>query len=354
MSALPQRLLALRGSSGVSRVVRALVAVLFTLVVTGAIFALSGADPFEAYEALVEGSLGNRVGVTNTVMLASILILTALAFAIPARAQQWNIGGEGQLFVGALASVWVALKVKGLDPALLTVLSLLAGLLAGAFWAGIAGVLKVRAGANEVLTTLMLNFIAILAVEYSIAHVFATGGTPSATPAVPAGVELPTLWASTRINYAVVVALVAVLLVYVLLARTVLGLKIRATGFNPDGARHGGIDVGRVQVTSLVLGGAFAGLAGAIVVIGIDHLLALEFSPGYGFIGIAVAMLARSRPLLIVPVAAGFAVLTVGGSFLSAAVGVSSSVALVTQAVLVLMVLALWVVPPERGRGGVA
>ncbi|HEY1853662.1 MAG TPA: hypothetical protein VGG40_03680, partial [Solirubrobacterales bacterium] len=253
MSAVESWVLGLRGSPGLSRVLRALVAVAFTLVVTGAIFLLAGADPFEAYEALVHGSLGNRVGFTNTVMLATILTFTALAFAIPARAQQWNIGGEGQLFMGALASVTVALKVGGLDPTVLTVLSLLAGLLAGAVWAGIAGVLKVRAGANEVLTTLMLNFIAVLAVEYSIANLFPTGGTPSATPAVPLGVELPDLWSSTRINYAVVIALVGVILVHLLLSRTVLGLKIRATGFNLDGARHGGINVGRTQVVSLVL-----------------------------------------------------------------------------------------------------
>jgi general nucleoside transport system permease protein len=331
-----------------TRAVHALAATLLTLLLTGAVFQLAGADPLAAYEAILNGALGNSFGVEETVMLSGILALAGLAVAIPARARLWNIGGEGQIFMGALASVWVALKVTGVDPALLTVLAMLAGVLAGAALAAIAGALKTSFGANEVLTTLMLNFIAILLTDYALGHAFASSGLGNTTPPVPSGVGLPDIAGSRELDLGVLLAIVSLGAAYVLVSHTRLGLKIRAVGANADAARNNGVQVGRVSLAAMTIGGAFAGLAGAIVVIGVDGSLARDFSPGYGFIGVAVALLARSRPLLILPAAALFAVLTVGGSYLEPTVGLSASAALLIQGLFVILLLALWVLPPER------
>jgi simple sugar transport system permease protein len=329
-----------------TRLVLCLVA---SVLVTSAVFAIAGADPLAAFEALVRGSLGNRLGVEQTFELAAILVLAGLAVAIPARAKLWNIGGEGQIFAGALAAVTVALEVDA-PAAVLVVLALLAGLVAGALLAAVAGALRAFTGANEVLTTLMLNFVAMLFAYYAITHFFPAAGIRGSTPEVPAAAELPEL--DNDVTAGVLIALVCAAAAYVLLKRTRLGLQIRAAGANPEAAAHNGIDVPLVYVAAFALGGAFAGLAGAIVVLGIDGLLARDFSPGYGFIGIAVALLARSRPLWIVPAALLFSVVTVGGSYLETYVGLSADMALVIQGIFLLLLLAFWVLPPERGAVG--
>lgn len=321
-----------------------------TLILVGLIFDLAGADPVAAFEALIRGSLGNPLGVEQTVELAAILVLAGLAVTIPARASLWNIGGEGQIFAGALAAVSVALKLTGPDPAIVMLLALLAGLLAGAAVAAVAGALRALTGANEVLTTLMLNFVIALLTFYAITNWFPAAGIRGSTPEIPRDVELPTLLGGD-ITSGVILAFACVVAAHVLLTRTRLGLTIRAAGANPEAARHNGIRLGSVYTVSFAIGGAFAGLAGAIVVLGIDGLLARDFSPGYGFVGIAVALLARSRPLLVVPAAALFSVVTVGGSYLESAVGLSADVALVIQGTLLLLLLALWVIPPQRASG---
>ncbi|MEX1141007.1 MAG: hypothetical protein WD993_10105 [Thermoleophilaceae bacterium] len=333
------------------RAVRLALSLGLTLLLTGMVFQLAGANPFEAFEALIRGSLGNPLGIEQTIELMTLLTLAGLAVAIPARASLWNIGGEGQIFAGALAAVAVALKVGGIPPALVAVMALVAGIAAGAALGAVAGALRAGPGANEVLTTLMLNFVAILATYYAIGHLFAAAGIRGSTPVISRDAMLPDVPGQTFTS-GIALALLAALGAWVLLTRTRLGLKIRATGFSPDAARHNGVRVGGVQVTVMALGGALAGLAGAVVVIGIEGLLARDFSPGYGFIGIAVALLARAHPLWIVPAAGLFSVVTVGGSYLEAVVGLSASVALVIEGVLLLLLLAFWVFPPERGVSG--
>lgn len=321
-----------------------------TTVVSAALVLVAGADPVATLQALIDGSLGHAYGTGQTIMLASVLALVALAAAIPARARLWNVGGEGQMYAGALAAVAVALKLDA-GPALVTVAALAAGMVAGGLVGLVAAWLKIVADANEVLTTLMLNFVVILFADYAITHAFPSEGIAGSTPEVPAGVGLPTIWATADVDVGVIAALGSIVVAHVLLSRGTLGLKIRAAGSNPDAARQCGVPVGVVFAWSLGLGGAFAGLAGAIVVIGIDGLLAANFSPGYGFIGIAVALLAQARPLWIAPAALLFAVLTVGGSYLEPTVGLSSSAALAIQAIIVLTLLAFWVLPtPASGK----
>jgi general nucleoside transport system permease protein len=337
-------------SDPVRLVLRIAASVAITLVLAGLVFQLAGADPFAAMRAVIEGSLGNRLGVEQTLMLSGILALAGLAFAIPARAQLWNIGGEGQIFAGALAAITVALKVSGLDPVAHTVLCLVAGALAGSLWAAIAGALKGIVGANEVLTTLMLNFIAVLLTDHAVSHWFPQEAAGNTTPPVPAGVRLPDVVPDTGLNVGVLLAVLSIVMAHILLSGTRLGLKIRAAGANANAARQNGVDVRRTWISAFIMGGACAGLAGAIVVVGVSGSLARDFSPGYGFIGIAVALLARSRPLWIAPAAVLFGILTVGGSYLEFTVGVSPSAALFVQGIFILLLLALWVLPPLRPR----
>lgn len=326
---------------------RTAIALLLTLAITSLVFWLAGTNPLVAYGALYRGSLGNIFGLAETLSLTGVLILMAIAAAIPARSGLWNIGGEGQMFAGALVAALVGLSLPAPSP-VVVVVALVAGAIGGAAWGAIAGVLKSVFDANEVLTTLMLNFVAILLVDVVITRGFADSGVPSATPYLPDGVMLPELVPGTGIGWTILLALAAALAAHVLVSRTRLGLQLRAIGSNPFAARNAGVPVPRLQALSLSIGGLFAGLAGAVIVIGIQGLLIRGFSPGFGFIGVAVAMLARSNPLWIPPAALLFACLTVGGSYLEPVVGLSASAALVVQAVLVLALMVFGVLRSGR------
>lgn len=329
---------------------RVVVALALTVLVTSVVFWLAGANPLDAYAALYRGSFGNLYGIGETVALTGVLILMALAVALPARAQLWNIGGEGQMFIGALAAVVVGLQLDA-PPVVTTLAALAVGTAAGGLWGMIAGVLKAKLSANEVLTTLMLNFVAILLVDYYISQASIASGIPNATSYLPPGVELAVIIPGTGINLVIVIALAATLLAQFILTRTGFGLRVRAVGSNTDASINAGVGVPRLQVLVMTLGASFAGLAGAVIVVGIQGLLVRGFSPGFGFIGIAIAMLARANPMWIIPSALVFAALTVGGSYLEPAVGLSSSAALIVQAVLLLFLLACWAFPPGRIGG---
>lgn len=329
------------------RVLRILVALAITVVVTSVVFWIGGANPLAAYAAIYRGAFGGRYGLEATIAQTGVLVLVALAVAVPARAQLWNIGGEGQMFIGALAAVFVGLNLDA-PPAVATVLALVAGAVAGGLWGAIAGLLKATLSVNEVLTTLMLNFIAILLVDLYISEASNTSGVPGATAYLPEGVELPIAIPGTGIDLTIVLALAAALLAALVLARTSFGLQIRSVGGNLDAATNLGVRVPRLQVLVMATGAAFAGLAGAVVVVGIQGLLIRGFSPGFGFTGIAIAIMAMAKPLWVVPSALLFAALTVGGSYLEPAVGLSASAALVVQAVLLLSLLACWVFPSGR------
>ena len=334
-----------------SRVVRVLVAIVIAGILSSLLFWASGANPIDAYAALFRGSFGTLYGFEETITQTGILILMAVAVALPSRAQLWNIGGEGQMFMGALAAAMVALGVPG-PPALITVLALVVASVVGGLWAGLAGILKARWGANEVLTTLMLNFIAILIVDYYISEASITSGIPNATRFLPDGVALPVVIPGTSINLTIVIALGAAVLAHLILSRTSFGLQTRALGGNRNATVNMGAAVPRLQAGVMSVGGVFAGLAGAVIVIGVQGLLVRGFSPGFGFTGIAIAIMALGKPLWTIPSALLFAALTVGGSYLEPAVGVSSSAALVVQAMLLLSLLACWAFPPGRIGAG--
>jgi simple sugar transport system permease protein len=326
-----------------------LISLTVAVFLTGLLIWALGANPLQAYQGLLSGALGSGYNIGLTLMVATPLTLTGLAAAIPFSARLWNVGGEGQFYAGAVASVLVALTFVHLPAPILAALAVVCGILAGAAWGMIAGLLRILVDANEVIVTLMLNFIALDAADYVITGPWAQNVSPQ-TRNIPKGVTLPTIWPGTTVNLGLVLALLLAVLAFVLMRHTPLGLSIRATGFNTKAARLAGFSIARITLVAFGAAGACAGLAGAIEVVGVYHALVPDLSASYGYIGIAVALLARLSPLWIIPSAVFFAAVTVGGNNLTATSGISPSTSLIIEAVFIILLLTFHVIRLQRSR----
>jgi len=303
--------------------------------------ALAGADVLGAYVLMARGVFGSVFTMTETLTRATPLILTGLAAAIAFRAKLWNIGAEGQLYLGALAAVAVGTGAIDAPPMVLVPLVLLAGALAGALAMAGPAVLKIRFGADEVVTTLLLNFIILIFVQMMLEGPFKDPmglGWPQSEPIVD-NAALPPLVPRMRLHAGLIVGLVCALVAHVALARTVWGYKIRAVGENAAAARHAGIAVPRVLMGAALISGALAGLAGVGEVAGLKGYLTADLSPGYGYAGIVVAMLAGLSPLDVVVSAVFIAAVFVGADSMSRTIGVSNYLADLVVALSLLSVL---------------
>jgi len=284
----------------------------------GAIFiAAIGEDPLAIYALMLRESLGTGYGLGQTLFKATPLIFTGLAVALGFRAGLFNIGVEGQLYLGGLAAGLTGMALAALPGAALLPLALLAAALAGAAWGAVPGALKARFGAHEVINTIMLNFIAFALASFVGRFVFepatvrtADVGRGAVIPRLD--VLLPALRGSP-VNLSLLLALLVAALAAVLLFRTRLGYELRAVGLNAPAAEFGGISIGRTQVLAMALSGAIAGLGGVNFVLGYKHYFELGFSAGAGFLGIAVALLGRNHPLGVVVAALFFGALSYGG-----------------------------------------
>lgn len=287
-----------------------------------------GHDPRQLLGILVTGSVGSNFALQNTILKSVPLLLTGLSVAIAFRAGVWNIGGEGQFLAGAMAA-FVASRGG-------VVAAIVAAMIAGAAWASIATAMRLWRGAPEVLTTILLNFIAIHLLGWCVNGPLQepSGQYPQSAPAPP----LPML-ADTSLHAGVVLAVVAAVALWWVLYRTAEGLRLRATGFNPFAARWAGIDVSAQIVRAMAFSGAMAGLAGGIELLGVTHRLFERVAAGYGYSGIAVALLAQLHPLATIASAAFFGALTTGAGELQRSAGISASVATFGQAVVVLVLI---------------
>ena len=322
----------------------ALLALATTAATLSLIIVLLGANPFIAGKAIVSGSLGNRFNFGQTAMIASLFALTGLAAAVPFTAHQWNVGGEGQLYFGAFAAAGVALTLPpSLSHWFFAPVVVAAAAAGGALWGGVPGVLKAAVGANEVIVSLMMTYAAILLAAYAISTLWPEGAVAQ-TRYVPHNSTLPNIWQGTLVTAGAPLALGAVLLGWLIMSRTALGFEIRAVGLNPRTAHLNGMRVGRVTILVFLIGGAFAGLAGGIAVLGMNDSLVTGFSANFGFMGIAVALVARLSPIWIVPSAFLFAILRVGSNGLQVDTGLSNSVAEILVAVFVLLLLGFRVI----------
>ena len=296
----------------------------------------------QAYALIFEGALGSRFALTETLARATPLIFTGLAAAVAFRARLWNIGGEGQLYVGALAAVAVGSGAFTASPAVMIPMILVLGALAGAVLMLIPTLLKLRLGVDEVVTTLLLNFVVLLFVSMMIEGPMKDPmgmGWPQTAPMIDEA-SLPKLIDRTRVHTGLILALVAAVVVWVLVNRTTWGFEMRAVGASPAAARFAGMPVARVMVRVGLISGALAGLAGVGEVAGLKGYLTLDLSPGFGYSGIVVAMLAQLNALAVVVSALFVAVVFVGADFMSRSIGVSSYLANLIVATSLLTMLA--------------
>ena len=330
------------------------VAVLLGLVLCAGLVAWSGAAVLDAYRLLVVGSLGSWFALTETLSRATPLIFTGLAAAVAFRAKLWNIGGEGQLYAGALAATVLGTGLIQAPAPVLVPLLVVAGALAGALLLLGPAFLKLRFGVDEVVTTLLLNFVVLLLVSLLLDGPLKDPtalGWPQAAPIVDAGV-LPRLVTGKRLHLGLLLALALAVLVWLVDTRTTLGYAIRAVGLNPRAAAFAGIPVGRVTLAVALLSGGLAGIGGVSEVAGLKGNLTLDLSPGFGYSGIVVAMLAGLHPLGVVLAAIFVAGIFVGADAMSRAVHVSNYIADVVVAVSLLAMLVTMLLLRFRIRRG--
>ncbi len=315
-----------------------------------------GVNPLEAYGALVQGAFGDVSGLTQTLVKATPLLLVGLGVCIAFRGGVINIGGEGQIIVGALAATAVAVSFPHLTGIVLLPACMLAGILAGALWGGIPGVLKARLGVNEILSTVMMNAIAVQLSNYLLRGPMIDPkevemGTRIAQSALlPRSVWLTRLVPQTLLHSGAILAVILAVVVFIFLWRTTIGYRIRAVGLNVDASRYAGINVPFYQALSLVLGGAFAGLAGAVEVMGVQHRMLENLSGGYGFSGIVAALFGGLHPLGSIPASVLFGGLLVGADKMQRAVQVPSSLIDTLLGLVVLFVVGSQIWSKYRAR----
>ncbi|MDN2565536.1 ABC transporter permease [Aquibium sp. A9E412] len=315
-------------------------AVLAALVVGAFLVVLAGADPLAAYGALFSGAFFDYYGLASTLVRMSPLLLAGLAVIVPLRAGLFNIGGEGQIYIGALAGTVAALYLPEALPAALRLpLIVLSGALGGALWALIPALLKAYRGINEIITSLLLSYVAIYLVG-AVIHVWLMepGAPYPYSREVPYDVLLPVFLPRTEAHAGILIALTCAVVLGIVLRRTTLGQSITVVGHNPAAASYAGINVKRLILTSFAIGGAMAGLAGTFEVIGLKYRLFDHFSPGYGLQGIIVAFLASLSPLLAIVAAFFLAGLQAGAGAMQRAVGVDTTMVEALQGLIVLFV----------------
>ncbi len=327
---------------------RVAAALLTTLLLTVGVMLLAHGHPLTALGALAGGAFGTAYDLGNTLTSTTPLLLTGLGVAIAFRARLWNIGGEGQVLMGALAACALGTGAFKTWPApLLLPIVLLGGAVAGAFWAGLAGWMRVRRGVPEVIGTIMLNFVAADVLSYVLHGPLQQRGAdalPGYAPALPPAATLPIIVAGTPLHAGFIVALLALGLVYLLLERTPTGFAIRMVGANADAARAAGLDVARTQMTAMLWSGALCGLAGAVELSGVIGTLFGEYASGYGFTAVAVALLGRLNPWGILLSALFFGGLSAGSEAMESQAGISHNLVYVIQALALFVLLAFpWV-----------
>ncbi len=303
------------------------------------ILVLLGANPARALSALATGAFGDRLALENTMVRLGPLTLIGLGVSIAFRCGVWNIGGEGQLYLGALAATALATRVLPEAPAPLLIPVVLAGgALAGALWAGMAAVLKTRRGVSEVLSTILLNFIAVLGVAFAVhGPLQETAMSYPQSDALPSAARLALLPGAGRIHSGLLLALLLPFVMWVVVFRTAAGLRLRAVGSSPDAARYAGVVPARETVRVLLLSGGLAGLAGAIEIAGVTGRLFENLSPGYGFTAIAVSLLARLHPIGVLPAALFFAALASGSGSMQRLAGVPGVTVQIIEALVIFL-----------------
>ena len=318
-----------------------ILAVFFALLVGAVLIAIAGTNPLAAYLALFQESLTTKYGFGNTLTKTTPLLLTGLGVLVALRGGLFNLGGEGQIYLGGLGSVLIGLYVQNLPGFIHLPLALIAGFLFGGFWAFIAAYLKVFRGVNEVLSTLLLNYIAQNLMSYLVSNPLKAPTAPSPfSPLIQESARLPIILPQTQAHGGIFLGLLMAGILAILFYLTAWGYQIDAVGQNPKAARYGGISVNFTLIFVMILSGGLAGLAGSSEVLGLKYRLFENFSPGYGFDAVAIALLSRGSPLAVILISLFFGTLRSGANVIQQTAGVPITVVYAIQG-LVLLFLAI-------------
>jgi general nucleoside transport system permease protein len=304
----------------------------------GAAIEMSWQLVYDAYFALFKGALGSPNSISETIVTATPLMFAGLAVALAFRAGMFNIGAEGQLLAGAMTATFVGFTFADLPAFILLPFAILAGFLGGAAWGFIPGILKARTGAHEVITTIMLNFVALYLTDYLLTtKVFLRPGREDPiSKTVGENAELPLLAGSDyRVHAGILLAVAAAFGIWWLLFRSTVGFEFRAVGANPSAGAYAGMSVGGVYILAMALAGGLAGLAGTSALLGVQKSVFPGFSAGIGFDAIALALLGRSHPAGVVAAALLFGLLRQGGNLMQAASDTPIDIIVVIQALII-------------------
>lgn len=318
---------------------------LIALFVGGMIFVIAGANPIKAYFVMFTEPLNNLYGITEMLMRSAPLMLVALGIAISFRSGILNIGGEGQILMGAISAVAFALKFPQLPRMVLIPSVFIVGFIGGAIWAGIAGYLKAYLEVNEILSTVMLNYIAAQIFTYLIRgplidqKEIANGTGVPQTALLDKNVWLNQLIKGTRLHTGIFIAIIIAIVVYLFLWKTTIGYKFRAVGAEAKAAKYAGMNVKKYLMLAIVISGGFSGMAGTMEVIGVHHRALDGISAGYGFSGIVVALFGGLHPLGIIPASVLFGLLILGADMMQRAVEVPSAIVLAIQGLVILAIV---------------
>jgi general nucleoside transport system permease protein len=308
----------------------------------GDTFAAAWESIRDAYVALLQGSLGGRRQISETLVSSTPLILTGLAVAVPLRAGLFNIGAEGQLIAGGLTAGLLGFALTGLPLVIHLPIALVGGMLAGAIYGWIPGILKARTGAHEVISTIMLNNIGRLVSAYLVSTALfrRPDRTDPVSKTVEESAQFPLFAQGLRVNTSLLMALMLAVVIFWLVERSTRGFELNAVGLNPHAATTAGMSVNRSIVLAMTVGGALAGAGGAATILGVQHRLTIGFSAGLGFDGITVALLGRGRIGGTVAAGVLFGALKAGGRYMQAQTQTSLDLVLVIQALIIVFIAA--------------
>ncbi len=320
-------------------IISPLIAILSALLVGAILIVIAGANPITAYTALFQESLFTYFGFGNTLTKTTPLLFTSLGVLIALKAGQYNIGGEGQIYLGALGSTLAGLYLQNLPPFIHISLALFAGFLFGGIWGFIPGFLKAIRGVNEVITTLLLNYIAINLISYLVQNPLKEPNAPSPySPLIAKSAQLPIILPGSLAHAGIFLSAIAAIILWIIINRFTFGYQIKAVGFNPTASHYAGISVQRTIILVMTLAGGFAGLAGSCEVMGLKYRLFDVVSPGYGFDAIAIAFLSRGSVIGVVLTSLFFGALRSGANVMQRNANVPITIILAIQGLTVLFI----------------
>jgi len=325
-----------------SYLISLLIAISLALLVGAGIIRLCGADPLKGYTALLQGALGKERALGNTLAKSVTLCLTGLAMSVAAKAGMFNVGGEGQLFLGAMAAAVAGARLTALPVFLVAILSLCAAILAGALYALIPALLKVKLRVDEVITTIMLNSIAISFCGFLANGPLKTAerGIASGTDSIISGSAFSSLIPLSNLTTGVFYAAGVALLCWYLMTRSSIGFEMRLTGENDRFARYGGIRADRLMLWGMAISGGLCGMVGMLEVFGLHKRFLVSVSRDFYFDGMLVAMIMRYNPFGVIVMSFFFAILSIGGKSMELSAGISSELILIVQSIIIFIMAA--------------